>query len=158
MASVFALSIAASKITFGFIIRKIDCKKIIIIGLICCTILIISTLQLSKLINPDESGSIIAMLMALLFPMIGFFMAPIYLTLCLSVLSSQPENLQNAMAGLFIIFSALGDTIGSRVISEIFVHFEGVIVLYCVLINSSFSTFNTSVCETSWKTLILKLL
>ena len=66
--------------------------------------------------------------------MIGFFMAPIYPTLCLSVLSSQPENLQSAMAGLIIIFSALGGTIGFRVISKIFVHFEGVIALLVLLI------------------------
>ncbi|AFJ43392.1 hypothetical protein [Francisella orientalis] len=49
-----------------------------------------------------------AIIIALLFPMIGFFMAPIYPTLCSSILSSQPENLQSAMAGLIIIFSALG--------------------------------------------------
>lgn len=61
-------------------------------------------------------------------------MAPIYPTLCSSILSSQPENLQSAMAGLIIIFSALGGTIGSRIISEIFAHFGGVTAFYCVLI------------------------
>ncbi|WP_245806524.1 transporter [Francisella halioticida] len=85
--------------------------------------LIIFTLQLSKLIDPKETDTLIAMVIALLFPMIGFFIAPIYPTLCSSVLSSQPENLQSAMAGLIIIFSALGGTIGSRIISEIFAHF-----------------------------------
>ncbi|GMN89591.1 MFS transporter [Francisella sciaenopsi] len=134
MASVFALSIAAGRITFGFIMKKVDWKKIIIIGLICCGILIVSTLQLSKLINPNQTDSSMAIIVALLFPMIGFFMAPIYPTLCSSILSSQPENLQSAMAGLIIIFSALGGTIGSRIISEIFAHFGGVTAFYCVLI------------------------
>lgn len=134
MASVFALSIAAGRITFGFIMKKIDWKTIIIIGLICCGVLIISTLQLSRLITPTQTDSSIAIIIALLFPMIGFFMAPIYPTLCSSVLSSQPENLQSAMTGLIIIFSALGGTIGSRIISEIFAHFGGVTAFYSVLI------------------------
>ncbi|MEY8872061.1 sugar MFS transporter [Francisella philomiragia] len=108
MASIFALSIAAGRITFGFIMKKIDWKVIIIIGLICCRILIVSTLQLSKLIDTNQTDSYLAVVIALLFPMIGFFMAPIYPTLCSSILSSQPEYLQSAMAGLIIIFSALG--------------------------------------------------
>jgi fucose permease len=134
MASVFALSIAAGRITFGFIMKKIDWKKVILLGLICCAVLIVFTLQLSKLINPKETDTLIAIVISLLFPMIGFFMAPIYPTLCSSILSSQPEKLQSAMAGLIIIFSALGGTIGSRIISEIFAHFGGVTAFYCVLI------------------------
>lgn len=110
MASVFALSIAAGRITFGFIMKKVDWKKVILIGLTCCAILIVFTLQLSKLINPKETDTLIAIVISLLFPMIGFFMAPIYPTLCSSILSSQPEKLQSAMAGLIIIFSALGGT------------------------------------------------
>ncbi|WP_228368782.1 transporter [Francisella tularensis] len=96
--------------------------------------LTITTLQLSTLINPDGTDTVIGVLIALLFPMIGFFMAPIYPTLCSSVLSSQPENLQSAMAGLIIIFSALGGTIGSKVISEIFAQFGGITAFYFVLI------------------------
>ncbi|WP_232500759.1 transporter, partial [Francisella tularensis] len=85
-------------------------------------------------INPDGTDTVIGVLIALLFPMIGFFMAKIYPTLCSSVLSSQPENLQSAMAGLIIIFSALGGTIGSKVISEIFAQFGGITAFYFVLI------------------------
>ncbi|AIT10087.1 fucose permease [Candidatus Francisella endociliophora] len=134
MASVFALSIAAGRIIFGVIMKKISWQKIILTGLICCAVLIIFTLQLSKLIDPEQSDTLIAIVVAMIFPMIGFFMAPIYPTLCSSVLSSQPEHLQSAMAGLIIIFSALGGTIGSRIISEIFAHFGGVTAFYCVLI------------------------
>jgi len=134
MASVFALSIAAGRIAFGFIMKKVDWKKIILIGLVCCALLIIFTLQLSKFIDPEQTDTAIAIIVAMIFPMIGFFMAPIYPTLCSSILSSQPENLQSAMAGLIIIFSALGGTIGSRIISEIFAHFGGTTAFYRVLI------------------------
>ncbi|MBN3711837.1 MFS transporter [Francisella tularensis subsp. holarctica] len=41
MASFFALNITAGRIIFGFIMKKIDWKKIILIALICCAILII---------------------------------------------------------------------------------------------------------------------
>ena len=92
MASVFALSIAAGRITFGFIMKKVDWKKIILIGLVCCALLIIFTLQLSKLIDPKQTDTILAIVVAMIFPMIGFLMAPIYPTLCSSILSSQPEK------------------------------------------------------------------
>ena len=101
----------------------------------------------------------IAILIALLFPMISFFMAPIYPTLCSSVLNSQPENLQSAMAGLIIIFSALGGTIRSRVIREIFVHFGGIIAFYCVFIPIALLVLLIPQYEKLHKkTLILKLL
>ncbi|MDE4992730.1 transporter, partial [Francisella tularensis subsp. holarctica] len=61
-------------------------------------------------------------------------MAKIYTTLSSSVLSSQPENLQSDMAGLIIIFSALGGTIGSKEISEIFAQFGVITAYYFVLI------------------------
>jgi fucose permease len=134
MASVFAFSIAAGRLTFGFIMKRIHWQKIIIFGLICCAILIVSTLQLSKLVDPNVTNSTTGLAVAMLFPLIGFFMAAIYPTLCSTVLSSQPPHLQSAMSGLIIIFSALGGTIGSRMISEIFKHFGGITAFYCVLI------------------------
>lgn len=134
MASFFALSIAAGRMFFGIQMKKISWKKVLLLGLASCAILIICTLQLSKIVPVNIEDSSTGICVALLFPLIGFFMGPVYPTLCSSILSSQPANMQSAMAGLIIISSALGGTIGSRIVSQIFAHFGGVTAFYCVLI------------------------
>jgi fucose permease len=134
MAGFFALSIAVGRIFFGIIMKKISWKKVLLLGLVSCAVLIIVTLELSQIVPRDTQNSYIGITVALLLPLMGFFLGPIYPTLCSSILSSLPANMQSAMAGLIIIFSALGGTIGSRIVSQIFAHFGGVIAFYCVLI------------------------
>ncbi len=69
---------------------------------------------------------------AYLLPLIGFFVGPIYPTLCSSILSKQKLTNQRAMSVLILIFSALDGTLGSLVIGKSFQHFGGLI---------AFSTF-----------------
>lgn len=134
MASLFALSIAAGRMFFGIQMKKTSWKKVLLIGLVSCATLIVCSLELSKLVPTNTQDSSIGIFIALLFPLVGFFMGPIYPTLCSSILSSQPTNMQSAMAGLIIISSALGGTIGSRIVSQIFAHFGGITAFYCILI------------------------
>jgi fucose permease len=54
------------------------------------------------------------------FPLVGLFIAPIYPLLNSVVLSALPQNLHSPMTGLIIIFSALGGTLGSRIIGWLF--------------------------------------
>jgi FHS family glucose/mannose:H+ symporter-like MFS transporter len=134
MASFFALSIAAGRMFFGIKMKKTSWKKVLLLGLASCAILIVCTLQLSQLVPDTDKNSATGIGVALLFPLIGFFMGPVYPTLCSSILSSQPANMQSAMAGLIIISSALGGTIGSRIVSQLFTHLGGITAFYCVLI------------------------
>ncbi|OEK05244.1 MFS transporter [Roseivirga misakiensis] len=54
------------------------------------------------------------------FPLVGLFIAPIYPLLNSVVLSALPKKLHSPMSGLIIIFSALGGTLGSRLIGILF--------------------------------------
>jgi fucose permease len=59
-------------------------------------------------------------LVAFAFPLVGLFIAPIYPLLNSVVLSALPKKLHSPMTGLIVVFSALGGTIGSRVIGYLF--------------------------------------
>lgn len=54
------------------------------------------------------------------FPLVGLFIAPIYPLLNSVVLSALPKKLHSSMSGLIIIFSALGGTLGSRIVGYLF--------------------------------------
>ena len=69
-----------------------------------------------------------------ILPLIGLFIAPIYPLLNSTVLSSLPKRLHSSMSGLIIIFSALGGTIGSRVVGELFESVGGANAFYFLLI------------------------
>ena len=59
-------------------------------------------------------------LMGFAFPLVGLFIAPIYPLLNSVVLSALPNKLHSSMTGLIVVFSALGGTLGSRVIGYLF--------------------------------------
>jgi fucose permease len=54
------------------------------------------------------------------FPLVGLFIAPIYPLLNSVVLSALPKRLHSSMTGLIVVFSALGGTLGSRIIGYLF--------------------------------------
>ena len=58
--------------------------------------------------------------MGFAFPLVGLFIAPIYPLLNSVVLSALPNKLHSSMTGLIVVFSALGGTLGSRVIGYLF--------------------------------------
>jgi fucose permease len=66
-----------------------------------------------------------APLAAFVFPMIGFFLAPIYPAINSLILSGLPRQQQGLMSGLIIVFSALGGTTGSIITGHIFGRFGG---------------------------------
>jgi len=69
-----------------------------------------------------------------ILPLIGLFIAPIYPLLNSTVLSSLPKSLHSPMSGLIIIFSALGGTLGSRIVGELFESVGGANAFYFLLI------------------------
>jgi fucose permease len=65
-----------------------------------------------------------------LLPIMGLFLAPIYPTLNSTILSSLPKHLHSSMAGLIVVFSALGGTTGSIITGHIFQSFSGTTAFY----------------------------
>ena len=69
-----------------------------------------------------------------IFPLIGLFIAPIYPLLSSATLSALPQRMHSSMTGLIVIFSALGGTLGSRIIGMLFQHVGGAQAFYFMLV------------------------
>ncbi|HPZ10705.1 MAG TPA: MFS transporter, partial [Candidatus Eremiobacteraeota bacterium] len=133
--SILAGAIALGRIFGGYIMKKVRWLYVLIGSLIGSIILVILVLPLSTGI---QQGSVTSWFnappVAFIFPLIGFFLAPIYPTLCSTVLSKLPKANQSAMSGLIVIFSALGGTIGSRITGTMFGLLGGIKAFYFSLI------------------------
>lgn len=68
-----------------------------------------------------------------MFPPIGLFMAPIYQAISSAILGNIPRSSHAAMVGLIVVVSALGGTIGSFIIGQVFAALEGAAAIYLVL-------------------------
>jgi len=136
MASILALSLAAGRFIAGWISKKIAWEKIIVICSIIAVGLLLSVLPQ---LRPNGDSLILKTLgdvpmLGFILPLIGLFIAPIYPLLNSTVLSNLPKNLHSPMSGLIIIFSALGGTLGSRIVGELFGSIGGVNAFYFLII------------------------
>lgn len=137
MASILALSLALGRFIAGYLAKKIAWVYLVIVCvLISGSILLIVLPQLSVELNTvSEIKSLSDVpLLGFILPLIGLFIAPIYPLLNSTVLSSLPKNLHSPMSGLIIIFSALGGTLGSRIVGELFESIGGSNAFYFLLI------------------------
>ena len=73
-------------------------------------------------------------LIGFVFPLVGLFIAPIYPLLNSAILSVLPIKLHSSMTGLIVIFSALGGTLGSRIIGWLFKNVGANKAFYFILI------------------------
>ncbi len=121
MASILAISLGIGRLLAGALTRKISWIYV----LSGCTIIAMALVLfvLPELLNL-EVGAVENIgdipLLGFAFPIIGLFIAPIYPLLNSVVLSALPKTLHSPMTGLIVIFSALGGTIGSRIIGYLF--------------------------------------
>ncbi|TAG17840.1 MAG: MFS transporter [Cytophagia bacterium] len=137
MASILAISLALGRFLAGFLTKKISWVIIVI----ACSVISILILffVLPQLKTTTEEVKIISSLsevpyLGFVLPLIGLFIAPIYPLLNSAVLSSLPKKLHSPMSGLIIIFSALGGTIGSRIVGTLFEAMGGVNAFYFLFI------------------------
>jgi len=71
---------------------------------------------------------------AYVFPLIGFFLAPIYPLVNSFVLSATEKMFHSPMASLLVFFSAVGGTLGSRLVGYLFKNIGGQKAFYFSLI------------------------
>ncbi|WP_370479917.1 MFS transporter [Tamlana flava] len=137
MASILALTLALGRFVAGFLTKYINWVILVIICVVISgSILVYILPQLQgevATIGEIESLSQVPSL-GFILPLIGLFIAPIYPLLNSTVLSSLPKSLHSPMSGLIIIFSALGGTIGSRIVGELFESVGGASAFYFLLI------------------------
>lgn len=115
--SIYAGSIALSRFLAGYLSKKFSWLTIqlaYLVGAFLLTfIILIQTMDFNAL-EPENWYQ--ASPMAFVFSMVGFFLGPIYPTICSIVLSKLEKSKHSSMTGLIIIFSALGGTSGSMII------------------------------------------
>ena len=137
MAIIFALSLAAGRFIAGFLTKRIKWVYLVIICIVISAgilLLVLPNLDVKteSLVTIDSISNV--PVLGFVLPLIGLFIAPIYPLLNSTVLSSLPKRLHSPMSGLIIIFSALGGTIGSRVVGELFESIGGSKAFYFLLI------------------------
>jgi len=136
MAAILAMSLALGRFIAGWASIYIKWSTIIIV---CAVIAIGILLAVLPQLKPDGNASVITLLtdvpfLGFILPLIGLFIAPIYPLLNSTVLSHLPKSLHSPMSGLIIIFSALGGTIGSRIVGTLFEKVGGVNAFYFLII------------------------
>jgi FHS family glucose/mannose:H+ symporter-like MFS transporter len=121
MASILAVSLGVGRILAGFATKKFSWLQVLSFCLIIAMAMVIFVLPETLHIQVSEINSILDIpLIGYAFPLVGLFIAPIYPLLNSVVLSALPQNLHSPMTGLIVIFSALGGTLGSRIIGWLF--------------------------------------
>jgi fucose permease len=137
MAFIFALSLALGRFLAGYLTKRISWVYLVIICIVISGVILLSVLPQLKVdvnnLNEISSLADVPML-GYILPLIGLFIAPIYPLLNSTVLSSLPKSLHSPMSGLIIIFSALGGTMGSRIVGELFERIGGANAFYFLLI------------------------
>ena len=137
MASILALSLALGRFVAGFLTKFINWVFLVIICVVISggiLVYILPQLQGNIQVIGEISSLADVPWLGFVLPLIGLFIAPIYPLLNSTVLSSLPKSLHSPMSGLIIIFSALGGTIGSRIVGELFESVGGANAFYFLLI------------------------
>lgn len=121
MASILAISLAAGRLLAGVITKSINWIWVLTFCIIMAMLLVVFVLPRTVGLEVKDINSLSDIpLMGFAFPLVGLFIAPIYPLLNSVVLSALPNKLHSSMTGLIVVFSALGGTLGSRVIGYLF--------------------------------------
>jgi fucose permease len=121
MASILAISLAIGRLLAGVLTKKVDWIYILIACTVLAMLMVLFVLPKTVELNVGEIDSFTDIpLIGFAFPIVGLFIAPIYPLLNSVVLSSLPKKLHSPMTGLIVVFSALGGTLGSRIIGWLF--------------------------------------
>ncbi len=135
MAVLLMISIALGRFITGIIAKKIKWLYISIGSVILAVILVLMVLPMAKGIESVEINSIADLpVVSYIFPLIGLFLAPLYPLINSTVLSSVDKELHSPLAGILTFFSAIGGTLGSLLIGNLFDSLGGDKVFYLSLI------------------------
>jgi len=121
MASILAVSLGIGRLLAGFLSNYFNWFWILIVCLLLAMLMVYFVLPLavgSKISGVETLSDI--PLLGYAFPIVGLFIAPIYPLLNSVILSALPKTLHSHMSGLIIIFSAIGGTLGSRIVGILF--------------------------------------
>jgi fucose permease len=131
---ILALSIATGRFVAGILLKKMDWYKLLLFCLGAIFLLVSITLPFTGRQTESVTNWMQIPAVAYIFPLIGFFMAPIYPVINSVILSALPKNKHALMAGLIIVFSSLGGMSGSVITGLLFESYGGKAAFYFSLI------------------------
>lgn len=135
MASILAASTALGRFAAGVLLKHFDWARVLVTGLLCAAGLVLLALPLASAAGQTTVATWSdAPLAAFVFPLIGLLIAPVYPAINSVILSALPTHQHGSMAGLIVVFSALGGTSGSIITGNLFEHFGGRTAFYFSLL------------------------
>ncbi len=130
--SLFPAALCIGRIASAGVMKKIKWVTILFVGMIAAFVLLVIAIFMSNHVDAYYTAKKILVtnwaelpLVAYLIPLVGILIAPIYPTLCSTIISAQKIRLHSAMTGVIMVFSALGGTTGSRIVGSLFEVFGG---------------------------------
>ncbi|HXZ58703.1 MAG TPA: MFS transporter [Steroidobacteraceae bacterium] len=122
LASLYSGALACGRLSASVALRHVYWRNL----LIGCLIAAAGTLLLSVRASGAGATDWASLPLAAYLPaVLGLFLAPIYPTICSTMLSSLPLDRHAPMTGLIVVFSALGGTSGSFITGRIFAATDG---------------------------------
>lgn len=135
MAIILMLSIAAGRYVSSLLVKKVHWLAILMGCLIGAALMVLFVLPQTQNLPQTEILSLKDVpVIAYVFPLIGFFLAPIYPLVNSFVLSATEKIFHSPMASLLVFFSAIGGTLGSRLVGYLFKNIGGGKAFYFSLI------------------------
>ncbi|MBX2954463.1 MAG: MFS transporter [Leadbetterella sp.] len=135
MAVILMLSIAAGRYLSSLLVKRVKWLLLLIICLVAAGLMVIVILPQAENLEVREIRSLTDIpVIAYVFPLIGFFLAPLYPLVNSVVLSSTEKVYHSPMASLLVFFSAIGGTGGSRLVGYLFRNIGGGKAFYFSLI------------------------
>lgn len=135
MAVILMLSIAAGRYLTSFLVKRISWIVLLAVCLLGAASMVVFILPQTQSLQPGLITSLKDVpVIAYVFPLIGFFLAPIYPLINSFVLSATEKIFHSPMASLLVFFSAIGGTLGSRLVGYLFKHIGGQKAFYFSLI------------------------
>lgn len=121
MASILAISLAVGRLVAGVVTKKINWIWVLCFCVVMAMLVVVFVLPKTIGLQVATINKLSDIpLIAFAFPLVGLFIAPIYPLLNSVVLSALPKQMHSSMTGLIVVFSALGGTLGSRIIGYLF--------------------------------------
>jgi fucose permease len=133
-ASIFAGMLAVGRLGAGALLRRVGWYALLNACILAMAALILLTLPMTgRVLAREHVTWSSAPATAYLFPLVGLFMAPIYPVINSAALSALPKRIHASMAGLIVVVSAFGGTLGSRATAVAFGAVGGQRAFYFVL-------------------------
>jgi MFS transporter, FHS family, glucose/mannose:H+ symporter len=135
MTVIFSLSIALGRYLASLLVKRISWVAILVACLAGAASMVLFVLPQTQNLQPRNIESLRDVpFIAYVFPLIGLFLAPIYPLVNSFVLSSTEKIFHNPMASLLVFFSAIGGTLGSRLVGYLFKNIGGQKAFYFSLV------------------------